>query len=95
MNTVRPRTSAIDTPIGRWPEPAVDGAAHIVEGDREIAGEAGHHRIGIAERQHAGGEHVAVVVDQALAVAEQKAMRAAAAHRGSWHSRHCARRAAH
>ena len=52
----------------------VDDAAHLLERDREIAGHAGHHRVGIAERHHGGGEVVAVLVDQALAIAEQEAL---------------------
>ena len=52
----------------------VDGVADVVEADRGRAGHAGDHRIGIAHRHHAGGEDVAVLVDQALAVAEQEAV---------------------
>ena len=36
------------------------------------AGQAGDHRVGVAVRHHAGGEHVAALVHQALAVAEQQ-----------------------
>ena len=49
----------------------IDHALHIRECDREITGHAGHHGVGIAERNHAGGEMVAVLVDQALAIAQQ------------------------
>ena len=52
----------------------IDAAADIVERHREIARDAGHHRIGIAERDHAGGEMIAVLVDQALDVALEKAL---------------------
>ena len=52
----------------------VDEAAHVVERGRIVARHAGHHRVGVAERHHAGGEVVAVVVDQPLGVAEQVAL---------------------
>ena len=39
----------------------------------EAAGHAGDHGVGIARSHHAGGEDVAVLVHQALAVAEQEA----------------------
>ena len=52
----------------------VDAAAHVLERDREVARDAGHHGVGVAERHHAGGEMVAVLVDQALAVALQEAL---------------------
>ena len=51
----------------------IDDAAHVLERDREIAGDAGHHGVGVAERDHAGGEMVAVGVHQPLAVAHQVA----------------------
>ena len=50
----------------------IDAAPHVLERDGEIAGDAGHHGVGVAERDHAGGEMIAVLVDQALAVALQK-----------------------
>ena len=60
-----------DRPMARA---VVDGAAHVVERDGEIAGEAGHQGIGIAHRHHAGGEDIAVLIGQALAIAEQEAV---------------------
>ena len=47
----------------------------VLQRDRIAAGDAGDHGIGIAQRHHAGGEDIAVLVDQALAVAEQEALR--------------------
>ena len=52
----------------------IDAAAHVFERDREVARHAGYHRIGVAERHHAGGEMIAVLIDQPLAVALQKAL---------------------
>ncbi len=52
----------------------VDDAANLFQRDRIVAGHARHHRIGIAECDHGGGEVVAVLVDQALAVAEEIAL---------------------
>ena len=54
--------------------PVVDDAADLFQSDRVVAGDAGHHRVGVAERHHGGGEMVAVLVDQALAVAEEIAV---------------------
>src|SRR5215813_1170533 len=79
--TVRPRASTSDTPITRWACRScsraaglrIDAAAHIRQRHREVAGDSGHHRVGIAERHHAGGEMVTVLVDQALDVALEKA----------------------
>jgi hypothetical protein len=51
----------------RWPGLASMHAADVFEHRRVVAGDAGHHPVGIAERHHAGGEMVAVVVDQSLA----------------------------
>ena len=72
--TVRPRAEhdrhADDAVAGL----GVDDAADVVERGRIVARHAGDHRVGIAQRHHAGGEMVAVVVDQALAVAEQVAL---------------------
>ena len=73
MNTVRPRQIAIDTPDGAVAGALIDGAANVVEGNREVARHPGDQPVGVAESHHAGGEHVAVVVDQPLAVARQKA----------------------
>jgi hypothetical protein len=74
-STVRPRQSASETPMTRWPGLASMHAADVFERGRIVARHAGHHRVGIAQRHHAGGEMVAVVVDQALAVAVQKPLR--------------------
>ena len=52
--------------------PGIDDAQHVLEGAVVGAGQAGDHRVGVAVRHHAGGEHVAALVDQALAVAEQQ-----------------------
>ena len=51
----------------------VDRVADILEAYGGRAGQAGDHRVGVADRDHAGGEDVAVLVDQALAVALQEA----------------------
>ncbi len=51
----------------------VDHPADVVERGHVVAGEARDHGVGIAQRHHAGAEHVAVEIDQALAVAEQEA----------------------
>ena len=51
----------------------LDRMADVVEAHRGRTGEPGHHRIGIAGRHHAGGEHVAILVHHALAVALQEA----------------------
>src|SRR3546814_6329528 len=50
----------------------VDDAADLVEGDGEAARRAGDHGIGVAAGDHAGAEYVAVLVDQALAVAGEE-----------------------
>ncbi len=52
----------------------VDDAADLLERDREIPGDARHHRIGVTVGDHRRREVVAVLVDQALAVAHQKAL---------------------
>ncbi len=52
----------------------VDAAAHVLQRGGVVAREARHHRVRIAERHHAGGEMVAVVVDQALGVAVEEAL---------------------
>jgi hypothetical protein len=52
----------------------IDDAAHFLERIGEIAGDARHHGVGVAARHHGGGEMVAVLIDEALAVAEQKAL---------------------
>ena len=51
----------------------IDAAADVLERHREIAGDPGHHGVGVAERHHAGGEMIAVLVDQAMHVAQQEA----------------------
>src|SRR5262249_58099679 len=48
----------------------VTGSARL----RIVAADPSHHRIGIAERHHAGGEMVPILVDQALDVALEKAV---------------------
>ncbi len=58
----------------RWPGLGSMQSPHVFERDREIAGDAGDHRVGVAERDHAGGEMIAVLVDQPLAVAHQVAL---------------------
>ena len=83
-----------ETPITRWPGFGSMHAADVVERDRVVAGDAGDHGVGVAQRHHAGGEMVAVLVDQALAVAEQDSPRAAAARRGSRHRPRCGATAA-
>ena len=50
----------------------VDHMPHVIEDTRVIAGGPGHHGVRIAERHHGGGEMVAVLIDQALTVAEQE-----------------------
>ena len=62
---------------------------------KELRVTPGHHRIGIAAGHHAGGEHVAVLVHQALAVAVEHALALLAAHRGSRCSACCAATAGH
>src|SRR6266511_2527050 len=52
----------------------IDAMLHLGERDREVAGDPRHHGVDVAERHHAGGEVVAVLVDQALAVADQIAL---------------------
>ena len=67
----------------------VDDAADVVERGRIVAGDAGDHRVGVAQRHHAGGEMVAVVVDQPLAVAEEIALALQALVEDSRHRRRC------
>ncbi len=50
----------------------------IFERDTEIARDAGHHRVGMAERDHARAEHIAILVCQPLTIAEQMRPGAAA-----------------
>ena len=57
----------------------VDHAADVAQHAHVVAREAGDHGIGVALGDHAGAEDVAVLVDQALAVAEQQALALAAA----------------
>ncbi len=58
-----------DHPVPRL---GVDDAAYVVEHRRIVSRHAGDDGIGVAERHHAGGEVVAVVVDEPLAVAQQE-----------------------
>ena len=70
---VRPRwpssrvSAERDAALGR-----ADGLPHVVQADRSGAGQAGHHRVCVAGRHHAGSEHVAVLVHHALAVTLQE-----------------------
>ena len=73
-STVRPRACTSETPITRWPGLGSMTRRTSSSDDRVVARDAGHHGVGVAERHHAGGEDVAVLVDQALAVAEQEAL---------------------
>ena len=59
---------------GAMPRAVVNGTAHVIEGHGEISGEAGHQPIGIIQRHHASGKHVAVLVHKTLAVTEQEAV---------------------
>src|SRR6185437_12787160 len=43
----------------------------VLKRDRKIAGDTRHHRIGIAERDHAGCKMIPILVYQSLAVAQQ------------------------
>ena len=52
----------------------IDDVADIGEADGGGAGEAGDHGIRVAGGDHAGGKHVAVLVDHALAVSGQVAL---------------------
>ena len=52
----------------------IDDAAHVVETCRIIAGHARHHAIGIAQRHHACRKMIAVIVDEAVAIARQVAL---------------------
>jgi hypothetical protein len=71
--TVRPaqRDGHADHPMAGL---GIDNAAHILQHCRIVAGHARDHGVGIAQRHHRRGEMVAVVVDQALAVAEEEAL---------------------
>ena len=51
----------------------VDDTPDILQRVGEIARDAGHHGVGVALRDHRGGEMIAVGVDEPLAIAEQKA----------------------
>ena len=61
-------------PEHRMPFRRRQDAGDLVEGRVIIAGQAGDHRLDIAEGDHAGGKDVAVLVDHALAVPEQGAL---------------------
>ena len=54
--------------------PGIEHPAHVLVGRGPVAGDAGDHAVGVPHRHHAGGEHVAVVVDEPLAVAQQIAL---------------------
>ena len=50
----------------------VDAVPDVLERRREVAGDARHHGVGIAERDDRRRKMVAILIDQALAVAEQE-----------------------
>ena len=52
----------------------VEHQAHVVVGGVPVARDARHHAVGVAHGHHAGAVNIAVVVDQALAVAQQVAL---------------------
>src|SRR5208337_3089551 len=49
----------------------VDYPPHLLESDREISSDAGHHRIGVPLRHHRRAEVIAVLIDQALTIPQQ------------------------
>ena len=55
-STVRPRDQRHRDADEAVAGLGVDDAAHVLERGREVAGDAGHHGVGVAERHHAGGE---------------------------------------
>ena len=65
-------------PVGR-----PDRVTDVAEADRRGPSEAGHHGVRVAGRNHAGGEHVAVLVDHALNVALQMPLPLQSAYRKS------------
>ncbi len=67
------RAARPTSPSTRSPRTRIDDAANVVEGGGVIARDASNHRIGVAERDHAGAENVAVQIDEALRVALQHA----------------------
>ena len=74
-STVRPRASTSETPITRWPGLGSMQRRTSSSATEKLRVTPVTMRVGIAERHHAGGEMVAVLVDQALAVALQKPWR--------------------
>src|SRR5258708_30147167 len=56
------------------PRLGVDAMEHILEHAGEVPRHAGDHRLRIAERNHAGGEMDAVLVDETLAIALEIAL---------------------
>src|ERR1700722_5404498 len=52
----------------------VNHAPDFLQSDREVAGDARHDRVGVSARDHSGGEVIAILVDHALAIAEQVAL---------------------
>src|SRR5271166_3619605 len=52
----------------------VDHAPHFLERDREVAGDARHHRVCVAPGDHRSAEGVAVLIDQPLTIAQQVAL---------------------
>ena len=56
------------------PRRRVDDAEHFLQHLVVVAGDPGHHPVGVAQGDHGGGEGVAVLVDQPLDVAQQVAI---------------------
>ena len=94
ISTVRSRASRIVSP--KISEPGLTAMTRetLVEHVERVARDPGHHRVGIAAGDHAGGEDVAVLVHQPLAVAIQHAPALLAARRGNRCSACCAATAA-
>ena len=74
MKTVRPRATMTVSAEDAGRRAGSIDPQHVLEHVAVVAGEAGDHGVGVAARHHAGAEDVAVLVDQALAVAEQQAV---------------------
>ena len=54
--------------------PIVDHAPDFLQGDREVAGDSGHDRIGVTTGHHCGGEIIPILIDHALAISEEVAL---------------------
>ena len=74
MNMVRPLASSTRHAHHPAARRRVDHPQHLVQRLVEVAGDAGDHAVGVAQRHHGGGEGVAVLVDQPLHVAVQIAL---------------------